>query len=30
MAYMVKEEEKVRNRRNNRLLRILEKYEVIS
>ncbi|KFR11809.1 Palmitoyltransferase ZDHHC13, partial [Opisthocomus hoazin] len=28
MAYMVKEEEKVRNRRNNRLLRILEKYEL--
>lgn len=30
MVYMVKEEEKIRSRRNNRLLKIVEKYEVIS
>ncbi|XP_072721472.1 palmitoyltransferase ZDHHC13 isoform X2 [Ciconia boyciana] len=28
MAYMVKEEERMRSRRNNRLLKILEKYEL--
>lgn len=30
MVYMVKEEEKIRSRRNSRLLKIVEKYEVIS
>uniref|UniRef100_A0A8C0FT73 Palmitoyltransferase n=1 Tax=Bubo bubo TaxID=30461 RepID=A0A8C0FT73_BUBBB len=30
MVYMVKEEERMRSRRNNRLLKIVEKYEVIS
>ncbi|KFW62676.1 Palmitoyltransferase ZDHHC13, partial [Pygoscelis adeliae] len=28
MVYMVKEEERMRNRRNNRLLKIIEKYEL--
>jgi len=30
MIYMLMEEARMRSRRNNRLLRIMEKYEVIS
>lgn len=30
IVFMLKEEERMRSRRNNRLLQIVEKYEVIS